>query len=214
MEGEFLLNLEEISIQVIIISILVFALTMLIKWPIKKATANFEENKRKAINTVIVFIPMLLSFTFSMLYFGIFEDKWFDVIVYDTMASSYVLAVAIYAIYSRVVIVIKGAKSSSTTNAEEGDLSKETISYLKKNIKTISQALKLDQTNLESTVTEIEKLLSIRADIKNNSIFQDIAQAEKLDTQLNELETKKQELTNSIEQKQIEIENYQKTLTK
>ena len=39
MESEFLLNLREISIQAIVISILVFALTMLIKWPIKKASS-------------------------------------------------------------------------------------------------------------------------------------------------------------------------------
>ena len=213
MESEFLLNLKNISIQVIVISILVFALTMLIKWPIKKATANLEENKRKAVNTVIVFIPMLLSLIFSMLYFGLFEGKWFDVIVYDTMASSYVLAVAIYAIYSRIVIVINGAKCSSSTETES-DLSKETVAYIKQNVKTISQALKLDQTNLETTIAEIEKLLSIRNDIKNNSMFQDIAQAEKIDTQLSELETKKQKLTIAISEKQTEIENYQKTLTK
>jgi len=213
MESEFLLNLKEISIQVVVISILVFALTMLIKWPIKKATATLEENKRKAVNTVIVFIPMVLSLIFSMLYFGLFEGKWFDVIVYDTMASSYVLAVAIYAIYSRIVIVIKGAKSTTSTGVET-DLSKETISYIKQNIKTISQALKLDQTNLEKTITEIEKLLSIKNDIKSNLMFQDIAQAEKLDLQLSELETKKQELTIAISEKQTEIEKYQKTITK
>lgn len=186
---------------------------MLIKWPIKIATANLQENKRKAVNTVIVFIPMVLSLILSMLYFGLFEGKWFDVIVYDTMASSYVLAVAIYAIYSRVVIVIKGAKSSSLAETKT-DLSKETISYIKQNIKTISQALNLDQTNLETTITEIERLLSIRSYIENNSMFQDIAQAERIDTQLSELETKKQKLTTAISEKQTEIENYQKTLTK
>ncbi len=214
MESEFLLNLKEISIQAIVISILVFALTMLIKWPIKKATANFEENKRKAVNTVIVFIPILLSLLFSMLYFGIFEGKWFDVVVYDTMASSYVLAVAIYAIYSRIVILINGTKKSNIIDNVESDLSKETITYIKQNIKTISQALKIDQSNLENTITEIEKLLSIREEIKKNSLFQDIAQTEKIDTQLKELELKKKELTNAISEKQAEMKNYQKTLNK
>lgn len=213
MESEFLLNLKEISIHVIVISILVFTLTMLIKWPIKKATAKLEENKRKAVNTVIVFIPMLLSFVFSMLYFGLFENKWFDVAMYDTTASSYVLAVAIYAIFSRIVILIKGTKSSQITS-EETELSKETISYIKQNIKSISSSLKIDQSNLEKTIIEIEKLLSVRDNIKNNLLFQDIAQAEKIETQLNELETKKQNLTKSISLKQTEIENYQKSLTK
>ena len=112
MEGEFLLNLKEISIQVIVISILVFALTMLIKWPIKKATAKLSENKRKAVNTVIVFIPMLLSFVLTFLYYGLFEKIWFDTVIYDTMVSSYLIAVAIYAIYTRIVILIKGMKNS------------------------------------------------------------------------------------------------------
>lgn len=213
MESEFLLNLKEISIHVIVISILVFTLTMLIKWPIKKATAKLEENKRKAVNTVIVFIPMLLSFVFSMLYFGLFENKWFDVAMYDTTASSYVLAVAIYAIFSRIAILIKGAKSSQITS-EETDLSKETISYIKQNIKSITSSLKIDQSNLEKTIIEIEKLLSFRDNIKNNLLFQDIAQVEKIETQLNELETKKQNLTESISLKQTEIENYQKSLKK
>lgn len=179
----------------------------------KKATAKLEENKRKAVNTVIVFIPMLLSFVFSMLYFGLFENKWFDVAMYDTTASSYVLAVAIYAIFSRIVILIKGTKSSQITS-EETELSKETISYIKQNIKSISSSLKIDQSNLEKTIIEIEKLLSVRDNIKNNLLFQDIAQAEKIETQLNELETKKQNLTKSISLKETEIENYQKSLTK
>lgn len=213
MESEFLLNLKEISIQVIVISILVFALTMLIKWPIKKATANLAENKRKAVNTVIVFIPMLLSFIFSLFYYGIFKNIWLDIIVYDTMASSYVLAVAIYAIYSRIVILIKGIKNTNTTTSEE-DLSKETISFVKQNVKTISQALKIDQTNLEKTITEIEKLLSVRNEITNNTLFQNITLAEKLDNQLSELQTKKEQLTCSISEKQAEIDNCKKTLKK
>lgn len=214
MESEFLLNLKEISIQVIVISILVFALTMLIKWPIKKATANLAENKRKAVNTIIVFIPMLLSFIFSLLYYGLFESIWLDIIVYDTMASSYVIAVAIYAIYSRIVILIKGIKNTDSTTTSEEDLSKETISFVKQNVKTISQALKIDQTNLEKTITEIEKLLSVRNEIKNNNLFQNIALAEKLDNQLSELQTKKEKLTCSISEKQAEIDNCKKTLTK
>ena len=213
MESEFLLNLNEISIQVIVISILVFALTMLIKWPIKKATANLAENKRKAVNTVIVFIPIFLSFIFSLLYYGIFEDIWLDIIVYDTMASSYVIAVAIYAIYSRIVILIKGIKNTDDSSSDE-NLSKEAIYFVKQNVKTISQALKIDQTNLETTITEIEKLLSIRNEITNNNLFQNIALAEKLDNQLCELQTKKEQLTCSISAKQTEIDNYKKTLTK
>lgn len=209
MKSEFLLNIKEISIQVIVISIFVFALTMLIKWPIKKATAKLNENKRKAVNTVIVFIPMFLSFIFSFLYYGLFEKVWFNVIIYDTMVSSYLIAVAIYAIYTRIVILIKGIKNSDDTTPEE-DFSKETISFVKQNAKTISEALKIDQKNLETTITEIERLLSIRNEITNNNLFQNIAFTEKLDNQLSELLTKKEQLTYSISEKQAEIDNYKK----
>lgn len=51
MESEILLRLKDISIEAVIISIIVFGLTMLIKWPIKKSTSKLEENRRKAVNT-------------------------------------------------------------------------------------------------------------------------------------------------------------------
>ncbi len=75
MENEFLFALKDISLEAIIISILVFGLTMLIKWPIKKYTAKFEENKRKSINTVIIFIPLILAYILSALYFGISKNN-------------------------------------------------------------------------------------------------------------------------------------------
>ncbi len=216
MESEFLLNLKEISTEVIVISILVFSLTMLIKWPIKRATANLAENKRKAVNTIIVFIPMFLSFVMSLVYYGVFQKIWLDTVVYDTMASSYVVAVTIYAIYSRIVILIKGLKKDNKTTdvSADADFSKETVSFVKQNVKTISQALKVDQTNLESTITKIEKLLSIRNEITSNTLFQDIALAEKLDNQISGLEEQKEELTKSISEKQSEIDNYQKSINK
>lgn len=215
MESEFILNLKEVSTEMIVISILVFALTMLIKWPIKKTTAKLLENKRKAINTIIVFVPMALSFILSLLYYGLFEKVWLDVKVYDTTANSYIFAVTIYAIYSRIIILIKGLKPENEATNEEikSNFSKETISFVKQNIKTISHALKIEQTNLEDTIAEIEKLLSIRDEITNNTVFQDIALAEKLDEQLHALETKKTTLDNSISDKLAEIDNYQKTLS-
>lgn len=208
MENEFFLNLKDISIESIIISMLVFALTMLIKWPIKKVTSKLEENKRKAVNTVIVFIPMLLSFIFSVLYYGIFFHDWFIPCAFDAMASAYVLSVALYAIYSRVIAIVKASK---TTEKNE-DLSKEAISYIKKNIKTISSSLKVDEKQLESTIVQIDKLLSIKQEIMNNSLFQDIVQAQKIDNELSELESQKNKLTTSITEMKAQLENYQKSL--
>ena len=212
MESEFILNLKEISVQAIVIAVLVFALTMLIKWPIKKATAKFDESKRKAVNTVIVFIPMFLSLVFSSLYLGIFKKEWFKISVLDLLTTSYVLALTIYAFYSRVVILIKGSKGSSSKKQDE--LSKETIKYIKGNIKTISKTLKLDEEKLGTILADIEKLLIVRDEVQGNLLFQDISQAEKIEKQLNALETEKQELTNEISAKKVEVESYKNTLKK
>ncbi len=210
MENEFLLYLKGISLEVVIISFLIFVFTMLLKWPIKKVTSKLEENKRKAINTVIVFIPILLSFIFSSLYFGIFKNEWFSTKAFETMGSSYVLTIFAYAVYSRIIILIKGVKN---TNFNE-NLSKETIKYIKNNIKTISKTLKIDEKNLSDIVSKIEKLLTIKDEISKNLLFQDISQTEQINNELNELEIKKQDLSNSILSKQIEIQNYEMTLTK
>ncbi len=209
MESEFLLNIREISWEVIVISVLVFGLTMLIKWPIKKATSKLEENKRKAVNTVIVFIPMILSLILSALYYGIFRKEWFTSVVFDVMGSSYLLAVAIYAIYSRIVILIKGTKS--TTN-DGSDLSKETISYIKKNIKTISSTLKVNEKNLTSIVNQIDSLLTLKDEILSNTSLQDIAATESIDNQINELQAQKQELESSINKSQEELEAYKNSI--
>lgn len=211
MENEFLLSLKEISLEVIIISILIFAFTMLIKWPIKKATSKLDENKRKATNTIIVFIPMILSFIFSTLYFGIFKKIWFSEKVFETMGSAYVLAFATYAVYSRIVILIKGAKNSNVVN---DGLSKKAVAYIKQNIKTISNTIKVDEKNLEKVITEIEKLLSIREEISSNILFQDISQTERIDKQLCELDTQKIKLTNSLAEMRNQIKSYETTLNK
>ena len=208
MSGEFILNLTNVSLEVIVIAVLVFALTMLIKWPIKKVTAKLEENKRKAVNTVIVFIPMILSAMLNFLYSGIFSGDWLTYAMLESSCSAYILAIVIYAIYSRIVILIKGAKSSSTNE----DFSKETLAYLKQNIKTLSKTLKVDEKNLNNIITQIDKLLVIKNEITSNVLIQDIAQTEQLNKTLTDLDKQKQELITTVESTKTKINNYQTAL--
>ncbi len=210
MESEFITNLKQTSLETILIAILVFSLTMLIKWPIKKFTAKFDDNKRKAINTVIVFIPMILSLIFNGLYFGIFKSVWFDTIVFDSMTTSYLLAVSVYAVFTRIVILVKGGITINNND----ELSKETIKYIKSNITILSKALKLDEKNLTNVVSEIENLLEIRNSIIFNTSFQDLPTTEKLNNELNELEQKKEMLTSSISKTQTQIKELKETLNK
>lgn len=209
MESEFLLNLKEISVEVIVIAFIVFGLTMLIKWPIKKFTSKLDENKRKAVNTVIVFIPMLLSILFNGLYYGIFKDVWFSEIVFKSAGSIYISSVAIYAVYSRILILIKGTKSANENN---DNFSKETIAFIKKNIKVISKTLKTDESNLKEIVSKIENLLNIRKEITNNVEYQDIATIENIDNQVNNLKVQKSNLDKMIDEQKEKLIGYQNSI--
>lgn len=210
MDSEFVLNLKEISLEIVAIALLVFGLTMLIKWPIKKLTAKYDENKRRAINTVIVFIPMFLSLLFNALYFGIFKAQWFSTQAFDSMVSSYVLAVTIYAVYTRIVILIKGSKGQST----ESNLSKETISYIKKNAKTLSKTLKLDEQELEKIVLKVESLVKLRDELTSNIMLQDIPETENLEKQIKELNTQKNDILDKISKNQSELQKLQNSIKK
>lgn len=207
MESEFLINLKDISIEVIIISILVFGLTMLIKWPIKKLTAKFEENKRKAINTVIIFIPMLLSLILSTLYYGIFKNIWFGLQTFKTAGSAFLMAVSIYAIFTRIIIIFKGAKVGVKDN-----LAKETVKYIKDNIKSISKTLQLDEKKLENTLTKIENLFKARDDILNNLTYQNISATEKLDNEISSLQQEEINIKSRIADCKEKLESYQNSL--
>ncbi len=74
--------------------------------------------------------------------------------------------------------------------------------------------MKLDEEKLGTILADIEKLLIVRDEVQGNLLFQDISQAEKIEKQLNALETEKQELTNEISAKKVEVESYKNTLKK
>lgn len=69
MDEYFLYLIDNFSLEIFLMSLAVFALTMLIKIPIKKATSNLEEVKRQGINSLIIFIPLVLSFIVCLVYF-------------------------------------------------------------------------------------------------------------------------------------------------
>lgn len=204
MNSEILLYFKDISIEIVIISLLIFGLTMLIKWPIKKATANLSENRRKAVNTVIVFIPMLLSLLLNILYFGIFKKIWFGTQVFESVGSCYLFSVLIYAVYSKILLIIKGIKPN-----KNNDFSKETISIIKSNIKSISSSLKVDEIKLNKLILEIEKLLNIKDEINKGVLKEDIETTETLDSNIESLMSKKLILEDSIARSRMELSVYE-----
>ena len=206
MDNDFFYALKDISLEAIIISVLVFALTMLIKWPIKKYTSKFEENKRKAINTIIVFIPLILSYLLSTLYFGIFRKVWYGFEIVGCTTTASVLSVTIYTIYSRVVNMIKAGR----VNVSE--LGEETISYIKSNIKSISKTLKVDEKKLQTILSNIESLINLQNKVNTNSDKQDIVAAENFEKQLQSLKNEEESLQVSIEEEKKLLEAFKASL--
>ncbi len=226
MESEFLVSIKEISLEAFIVAILVFGFTMLIKWPIKRLTARLEENKRKAVNTIIVFIPMLISLILNALYFGIFKSQWFSSIVFDSMGTSYLIAVGIYAVFTRIIIIIKGAKNAkkeeklqisegqSQTSEGQSQISKDAMRYIKNSIKTVSKALKIDEEKMNGIIQKIDKLLILKDEITKNVLLQDISATEDINNQIYNLNIEKEKIQTEILKNQSELDTYKETLIK
>ena len=104
-------TIKNTSIEIIVMALIVFLLTLLIKIPIKRQTSKLVENKRKLWNSLIIPIPLLLSFIIAIGYNFIFSEQLKLDKLFDLAISIYILSITIYAIYSRVVVIIKGLKS-------------------------------------------------------------------------------------------------------
>ena len=216
MDYEIFNIFKDYTLEVILIGLGAFLLTYLIKWPIKKATEKLDENKRKAVNIVIIFIPLIISIIASILYYGIAKNVWATFTVFDSAFSSWIISLSLYAIVSRIWLVIKGIFSGKIKLNSE--LTKETIEYFKDKIKNISKELKVDEKSLTNIVNKIEELAKLRDLLTSDTINPDITKIAEVNTQISNLETKQKTLQDEIDSK-INIINgyndklYQKTIT-
>ena len=216
MDYEIFNIFKDYTLEVILIGLGAFLLTYLIKWPIKKATEKLDENKRKAVNIVIIFIPLIISIIASILYYGIAKNLWATFMVFDSAFSSWIISLSLYAIVSRIWLVIKGIFSGKIKLNSE--LTKETIEYFKDKIKNISKELKVDEKSLTNIVNKIEELAKLRDLLTSDTINPDITKIAEVNTQISNLETKQKTLQDEIDSK-INIINryndklYQKAIT-
>ena len=216
MDYEIFNIFKDYTLEVILIGLSAFLLTYIIKWPIKKATEKLDENKRKAVNIVIIFIPLIISIIASILYYGIAKNVWASFMVFDSAFSSWIISLSLYAIVSRIWLVIKGIFSGKIKLNSE--LTKETIEYFKDKIKNISKELKVDEKSLTNIVNKIEELAKLRDLLTSDTINPDITKIAEVNTQISNLETKQKTLQDEIDSK-INIINgyndklYQKTIT-
>lgn len=116
------------------------------------------ENKRKAVNTVIVFIPMLISLICSMIYY-VFISK--DTFLFDdimqTSTNSYVISFSLYVIYERVLYVIKAVISGKTQIADDEII--ETVTVTAEVVNEITKRIKSDskkQVKIEKEIIGLE----------------------------------------------------------
>ncbi len=206
MDYEIFNIFKDYTLEVILIGLGAFLLTYLIKWPIKKATEKLDENKRKAVNIVIIFIPLLLSIIASILYYGFAKDEWVTAMVFDSAFSSWIISLSLYAIVSRIWLVIKGISSGKIEVNSE--LTDEAIKYIKENIKSISKQLKVDEKSLTNIVSKIEELAKLRDLLTSDTINPDMEKIADVNTQITSLETEQQKLESDIENKKNILNGY------
>lgn len=212
MEYEIFNIFTNYTLEVVLIAAAAFLLTFLIKWPIKKATSKLDEDKRKMVNITIMFVPLLICTIISILYYGFKENEWCTYMVFDSSFSSFLISLSLYAIFSRIYIVIKGIFSGNAKINPE--LTSEVIAYIKSNIKEISSKIKVDEKTLESIVKKLEELNSLKNLLVNDTVDQDTAKIEEVDAQILELESQEASLKLAIQDGQVKIEKYKSELYK
>ena len=205
MEYEIFNIFKNYTLEALLIGFGAFLLTYLIKFIIKKKTSTLEENKRKMVNIVIMFIPLVLSFIASVVYYGITERQWISLLVLDSAISSWLISLSLYAIVSRIWLVIKGIKSGKLQI--NSDLTKETISYIKETIKTLNKENKTAEKSLEAITEKLTSLTQLR-----DLFCQDSSEILELNNEISSLKETENEYKAQIESNTEKINTFTEKL--
>lgn len=200
------------SLEVILISICAFLLTYLIKLPIKKATEKLDEPKRKMVNVVILFIPLVLSLIFSFVYYMAIKRIFDFLTILSCGISAYLLSLSLYAIVNRFYLVIVGLLSGKTSYNKE--LSSDTIKYIKDNISKLLKNLKIDEKSLNDVLSSLKNLNKQKELLIGDSVCADLKAIQEVNSQISELEKQKQDLESEITSSKDKIARYKEELYK
>lgn len=212
MENEILFNIQNITLEIALMSMIVFGLTMLIKIPIKRATAKLEEAKRKSYNTLIILIPLVLSILACFICYGIKGDaNWVNLALKNSM-TVYIFATFIYAVYQRIVIVIRGIKTKGTKI--NSTLPQDVVKYLKQNIKLINHTIKDEEKGLLNLSKQLKYLQDAKMKVENNPTLQNITPLGELDKKMTELKREQDERSNAILDVKNTLKKYEEELHK
>ena len=204
---ELLDFINNFSLDILGVAFAIFILTMFIKLPIKKATSKLSEEKRKAINSVIIAIPAILSFILTTLFSGMVNNNWFSITIIENSITSCLLSISIYILYQRIVIVIKGfisgQKSLNETNL------KEAISTIKNDIKSLNLVLKNDEIKLKDISKKILSLNDIKNKLESTTSLVDLNSLSETNIKIQELTEIETKLEEQIDNTRKQINEYE-----
>lgn len=201
--SDTLLDIKNISVDILVISLIVFVLTMIIKIPIKKKTSKLDENKRQAVNTLIVLIPVVLSYILTTLYHGILKSEWFSLEVAKAAISSYIITFSLYAIFQRTVIVIKGLLSGKIKIDDK--VLYETIQSIKSEINLLQSNLKKDKKNLRIISNKKNNLVESKEKFEKAKDTNNLTKLSKINIEINSLTSAENKLKQEIDNAEKKI---------
>lgn len=197
MEDNILSLINYVSLDNCIIAFLIFGLTMLIKTPIKNATKNLNETKRKAINSIIIIIPITLSIILNATYFRIFYKTWFSFEVAKSIINSWVISLSVYAIYERAKIIFKAFIN--------GELNKEIIennkTIIANEISDLVSTIESYQRSLKQIEFKMKKLNDLKREKNCNltTLFEANIRLKSLNEEEKNIKKQLEELTTKLQ---------------
>ena len=192
-------TIRNTSIEIIVMALIVFVATMLIKIPIKKKTSTLAENKRKLWNSLIIPIPLLLSFITAIVYGFIFLDYIKVGKMFDLSISTYILSLTIYAIYSRIVVIIQGFKNGNISLDECITQTQEVL------LSDTSNTITEEEQELLEVVNQI-KILITEKELLTNSQQVSLATLATTNIKIQSLQEKKKALENLIKNQKEKLQ--------
>lgn len=203
-------SITNITWESVVLSLIIFVLTMLVKKPIKVITSKLLEDKRKAINTIILLIPLYMSFILSLVGYLLFENLWQTTTILETTITSWILSLTIYGTVERTLIVVKGIKSN---NLEFVLIeSKELADDVKVIVKKLQSSLKVQNKELEKTSKQKASLKKTKEILETTVENLDLAKLSKTNIDIQSLTYKEKEIQEKINEISSQIESYTSSL--
>lgn len=190
MENYLTYLLQNFSLEIFLMSVIVFTLTLIIKIPIKKATSKLDESKRSAINSVIVLIPLLLAFLSSLIYFLILKREILTLDFVSCSLSVCVMAISLHLVISRITKIIRGVMSGKIKTKEVIQEVSDIVEDACKN----SEASSSSQNSLDKIKTDIDILLGYKEELEKLGKETSITILTEIDNEIKKLESEEKTL--------------------